>query len=406
LTSGQDTGGVSQQVGQDNLLNLLTKDFLDRFAKLFVFLLFFLTSLLLFLIFLEFNTILGDTDQLLVFVFLELGSGIFINRVSHQQDLNTLLLETFKERRVLDGSARFTSDVVDVLLLLGHAGDVVLEGGHLITRLGGVVTEEISELTTVLGIFVDTELDVLGEGLVELVELFLIFGNFLEHFKTLLDQVLTDNLKDLVLLEHFTRNVEREIFRVDNTLDEAEPFRDQVFTVIHDEDTTDVELDVVSLLLGLKHVKGSTLGDIEDGTELKLTFNREVLDRQMVFPVVREGLVEFSIIFRLDIIRVTGPQGLGLVKLLIFSDGLLDSLLLLFLLIIFIGDFLNLGTFGGRLFFLLIIGDFLLNFLLNDELDGVRDELRVLLDDVLDLLLIEVLELYKWKVKESDGKIK
>jgi hypothetical protein len=266
-----------------------------------------------------------------------------------------------------------------------------------------VVTEEISELTTVLGIFVDTELDVLGEGLVELIELFLIFGNFLEHFKTLLDQVLTDNLKDLVLLEHFTRNVKREIFRVDNTLDEAEPFRDQVFTVIHDEDTTDVELDVVSLLLGLKHIEGSTLGDKEDGTELKLTFNREMLDGQMVFPVVGEGLVEFSIIFRLDIFRVTGPQGLGLVKLLVFSDGLLDSLLLLFLLIILIGDFLNLGTFGGRLFFL-IIGDFLLNFLLNDELDGVRDELRVLLDDILDLLLIEVLKLYKWKVEESDRK--
>jgi hypothetical protein len=47
---------------------------------------------------------------------------------------------------------------------------LTLEGGHLLSRLGGVETKELGELGTVLGVLVNTELDVLAEGLVELVE--------------------------------------------------------------------------------------------------------------------------------------------------------------------------------------------------------------------------------------------
>jgi hypothetical protein len=392
LTGSQDTGGISQHGRENNLLNLFTEDILDGLAEAFEFSLLSLTGLLLFLIFFEFKTILGDTDQLLVLVFLELSGSIFINGVSHQEDLNTLLLETFKERRVLNGSARFTSDVVDVLLLLGHTGNVILEGGHLITRLGRVVTQQLSELVTVLGIFVDTELDVLAEGFIELVKVLLILRDLLEHLKTLLDEVLTDDLQDLVLLEHFTRNVKREIFGIDDTLDEAEPFGHQILTVIHDEDTTDVELDVVSLLLGFEHIERSTLGNVKDSTEFKLTFNGEVLDGQMVFPIVRESLIEFRVFLGLDILRVAGPERLGLVEFLVLDNSFLDGLLLLFILLfILISDFFDLGTFSGDFF--LIIRDFLLNFLFNNELDRVRDELGVLLDNVLDLLLVKIFEL-------------
>lgn len=50
---------------------------------------------------------------------------IFINGVNHEQDLEGFLLENLKEGGVADGSKRFTSKVVDVLLDLGHAGNVV-----------------------------------------------------------------------------------------------------------------------------------------------------------------------------------------------------------------------------------------------------------------------------------------
>jgi hypothetical protein len=87
-------------------------------------------------------------------------------------------------------------------------------------------------------------------------------------------------------LEHLTRNVEWEIFGVDDTTDEVEPFGDEFFAVVHDENSSDVELDVVSLLALLEEIEWSTLGNEDDGTEFELTFNREVLDSEVLFPVV------------------------------------------------------------------------------------------------------------------------
>ena len=133
-----------------------------------------------------------------------------------------------------------------------------VQRGGLLGGLGGDEAEELSELAAVLGVLVDTELDGLAERLVELVEVVLVLRNLGEEVKALLDKVLADDLENLVLLERLTGDVEREILRVDNTLDEVKVFRDKVVTVIHDEDTADVELDVVTLLLRLEEIKGST----------------------------------------------------------------------------------------------------------------------------------------------------
>ncbi len=176
--------------------------------------------------------------------------------------------------------------------MLRHASDVVSEGGLLLTRLGGAESEELGKRLAVLGILVDTELDVLAESGVELVELLRSSAISLKSSRVFLTMFLLDDLHDLVLLESLTRQVERKILRVDDTLDEAEPLGNEVGGIVSDEDTADVELDVVLGLLGLEEIEGSTLGDEEDGAELKLTLNREVLDSKVVFPVVGERLVE------------------------------------------------------------------------------------------------------------------
>lgn len=104
----------------------------------------------------------------------------------------------------------------------------------------------------------DTELDVLAEGLVELAEVVLVLSNFSDEVEGLLDNVFADNLEDLVLLECLTRDVEREVFRVDNTLDEVEILRDKVLAIVHNEDAADIELDVIALLLGFEEIERST----------------------------------------------------------------------------------------------------------------------------------------------------
>jgi hypothetical protein len=102
---------------------------------------------------------------------------------------------------------------------------------------------------------VDTELQVLSESLIELLEVVLVLSNLADQVHAFLDDVLANDFKDLVLLEGFSGNVEREILGVDDTLDEVQVFWDEILTVVHDEDAANVEFDVVALLLGLEEIE-------------------------------------------------------------------------------------------------------------------------------------------------------
>ena len=127
--------------------------------------------------------------------------------------------------------------------------EYTFEGSQFIGRLGRVEAKEFSEFAAVLSILVDTELDVLSKGLVKLGKVVLVFRDLTDEIHRLLHKVLADDLEDLVLLEGFTGDVEGKILRVDDTLDEVQVFWNEVFTVIHDEDSADVKLDVVAFLL-------------------------------------------------------------------------------------------------------------------------------------------------------------
>ena len=275
----------------NDLLDLVAEDVLEALGEALVLLLLLLALSLLLVGLLELE-VLGDVDELLAIELLKLSHGVLVNGVNKEENLEALVLECVKEGRLLDSLEGLAGDVVHLLLVLRHAGDVVGEGGELLARLGGVESQELSKLVAVLGVLVDTKLDVLAEGRVELVELLTVLSDLVEELESLLDDVLADDLHDLVLLESLTRQVEGKVLGVDDTLDEAEPLGDQVSSIIGDEDTADVELDVVLGLLGLEEVEGSALGNEEDGTELELTLNREVLDGKVVLPVVGEGLVE------------------------------------------------------------------------------------------------------------------
>ena len=424
LASTDGARRADELVGDDDLLDLVAEDVLEALGETLELLLLSLTLLLLIFGLLKLE-VLGDVHELLAVELLELSHGILINWVNEEENLKALLLEGVKEGRLLDGVEGLASDVVHLLLVLGHAGDIVGEGGGLVTRLGGWEAEELGEGLAVLSILVDTELDVLAEGAVELVELLTVLGDLVEKLERLLHDVLLDDLHDLVLLEGLARQVERKVLRVDNTLDEAEPLGNEVGGIVSDEDAANVELDVVLGLLGLEQVEGSTLGDEEDSTELELTLNGEVLDGKVVLPVARgaksatfkrsrrlngdllgQALVESTVFLLGDIGRVAGPDGLGLVEFLLLNLGLLDSLgLLLFLLLII--DLLDLGLLIVTLLLLgllsILIGDLLLGLLQDVEVNGVGDELGVLLHNLLDAALVEVVELLVLEVEDHLG---
>ncbi len=88
-----------------------------------------------------------------------------------------------------------TSDVVDVFLVLLHAGNVFLEGDLVFSRCGSVETDEVSDLLAVGRIFMDSQLQVLAELLVKLLEVLLVLSQLLEKFHAFLDQVLANDLQ-------------------------------------------------------------------------------------------------------------------------------------------------------------------------------------------------------------------
>merc|ERR1712133_25265 len=200
-------------------------------------------------------------------------------------------------------------------------------------------------------------------------------------------------------------DVEREILRVDDALDETEILGNELLAVVHDEDATDVQLNVVLLLLVLEKVERSALGHEQQSLELELSLDGEVFDGKMVFPVVGQALVEIAILLLGNVVGVTGPDRLRLVQFLVFDVfglNLLRLFLILLVLVIFVFvvfDFLDLGLFFFAFFLLFLLrfffGLFILHFFLllfgHGQLDGITDELRVLLHDLLDFLLFDVL---------------
>lgn len=195
----------------------------------------------------------------------------------------------------------------------------------------------------------------------------------------------------------------------------------------HDEDTSNVKFDVVTLLLALKEVEGGAFGNIENGLEFELTFDGEVLDGEMVLPVVGKGFVERSILILGDVLGRSGPDGLGLVELFLFGalkrtiesqpgqEGIRDikrernthflhNLFGLLLLLSILVKLLDLGLGGvGNLLNGVLIFNLLLLLGGDDKLNRVRDEFGVLLDNVFDALLLDVFKLVLLQVKDHAG---
>lgn len=135
LTGTDGTRRADELVADHNLLDLVTQDILESLSKTLELLLLSLASLLLLLGLFELK-VLGDVDKLLAIELLELRHGVLINGVNQEQNLEVLLLKGVKEGRLGNGLERLAGDVVNVLLVLGHASDIIRERCHIVTRLG------------------------------------------------------------------------------------------------------------------------------------------------------------------------------------------------------------------------------------------------------------------------------
>merc|ERR1712004_247659 len=111
------------------------------------------------------------------------------------------------------------------------------------------------------------------------------------------------------------------------------------------------------------------LGDEEEGSELELALDGEVLHSQVLLPVVGQALVELAVLLVGDVVRGSGPDRLCLVQLLVLGVFLLHRLLLLLVLVLLVSvlvlaDILNLWLLLGLVLLLLLLPLLLLLLLL------------------------------------------
>eukprot|EP00657_Telonema_sp_P-1_P009156 TRINITY_DN332_c0_g1_i3.p2 TRINITY_DN332_c0_g1~~TRINITY_DN332_c0_g1_i3.p2 ORF type:complete len:587 (+),score=293.64 TRINITY_DN332_c0_g1_i3:233-1993(+) len=164
LGGDENAGGGGQTLGQHNLLDLLGEDLLHLLAQLVVGGLVLLALLLLLLGLVELDALLGQAHELEVLEVLHLLHDVLVDGVNHEENLNVAALGLLEEGGVLELLLAVAGDVVDGLLVLAHAGHVVLEGGGLLGGLGGVVAKELAQLLAVGGVLVDAQLEVLAEN--------------------------------------------------------------------------------------------------------------------------------------------------------------------------------------------------------------------------------------------------
>lgn len=234
-----------ESVGNGDFFDLGVQDFFHDLAQWLEPSFLFLELFLHVLVFWELEAFFGDAHQVLSVVLFQLLGAVLINWLGHVKDFESSAGQSFNEGRVFNGVLGFTSDIVDIVLVVLHPGNVVFQANVLVLGRRRVVSEELGELLPLVGVFVDSEFDVLTELLVEFVEAFFVFADFVEEFDGFFDQVLSDDLQDLVLLEGFSRNVQWQIFRVHDTFQEVQPFWHEFVAVVHDEHSSNVEFDGV-----------------------------------------------------------------------------------------------------------------------------------------------------------------
>lgn len=182
----------------------------------------------------------------------------------------------------------------------------------------------------------DPQLQVLRELSIELFVVFRILGQSVEQLQTLFDNVLADDLQDFALLQHLTGDVQWKILGINDAFHEVEVLGDELFAVFHDEDSSHIQLDVVLHFAILEEVKWRSSRDEKQSTKFELALNGEVLHCEVVLPVIGERFVELAIFLVADVIRVSGPNRLGLVEFLELCVFLLNLLCLLFLSLVFL----------------------------------------------------------------------
>ena len=108
-------------------------------------------------------------------------------------------------------------------------------------------------------------------------------------------------------MNRLTRNVERQVLRIDHTLHEAQIFRKQVLVVFVDEDVARVQFQAIFLAQG----EDATLRlgrDIQERVQLHRRICDHMRVEEWVFEIKRGLTVKILILFFGDLVARRAPE--------------------------------------------------------------------------------------------------
>ena len=186
----------------------------------------------------------ADVGEGLAVVFAEHLQSELVHVVGQIQDFIAVCnrrLHLRQERDLLD---RLAGGEVDFGLPLRHARDILLQR-HVLLLLGGHEEQQILERVLVRAVFlIDAVLELEPERTVKFfIRLPLVLEHFLQLGRNLALHPFGDGAELAIVLEHLTRDVEREVGAVHEPAHEAEIVGEQILALVHDQDAGGVELE-------------------------------------------------------------------------------------------------------------------------------------------------------------------
>ena len=96
--------------------------------------------------------------------------------------------------------------------------NIVSQAAGLIAGSGSEESQEAGQLLAVGCVLVDAQFQILAKLFVEFLISIFVLVQFIEKFHALFNEIFADDFQNLVLLKGFTRNVQWQIFRINNSL--------------------------------------------------------------------------------------------------------------------------------------------------------------------------------------------
>ena len=201
-----------------------------------------------------------------------------------------MILSDFRKK--LDAIDCLSGSIIDILLSFLHTIFVFFQGDLFILFDRGIDQKVRQQIFLCTIGSVNSVFDEASIVFKELLIFIIVF--ILQLFQTvddLLFDVLLNLFKKRRLLKHFTGDIQRKIFTVDNAFDKLQIIRNQFFVLLCDEDAFGIQSKSFLIVLRIKII-GNMAWNVDNGIIIEGSFSMDIDGKKRIFIVVETGLIE------------------------------------------------------------------------------------------------------------------